>query len=180
MVANGNHLIMEQLGFNREEMTARVTANKAQFNDPQRRVYEAVIASVDNNNGKLFFLHSTGSCGKTFLCNTIAAAVHAQEKIAFCVASSGMALLLLDVVIQLTPLFTFLFKSMTHQLAILAAGPMLFLFFARPQLSFGMKFLCSTSMLLMLLIKLFEIFFPMTLHLVALQFCWVETFAKHF
>ena len=62
----------------------------------QRGVYEAVMESVNNNNGKIFFLHSAGGCGKTFVCNTIATAVRAQGKIALCVASSGIASLLLE------------------------------------------------------------------------------------
>jgi hypothetical protein len=96
VVAEGNRLINEQLNYNREELAERVTANTARFNDAQRVVYDAVMASVDNNNGKTFFLHSAGGCGKTFVCNTIAAAVRAQGKIALCVASSGIASLLLE------------------------------------------------------------------------------------
>lgn len=96
VVAEGNRLINEQLDYNREELAARVTVNTAQFNDAQRQVYDAVMASVDNSSGKTFFLHSAGGCGKTFVCNTIAAAVRAQGKIALCVASSGIASLLLE------------------------------------------------------------------------------------
>ena len=96
VVAEGNRLINEQLNYNREDLAARVTVNTAQFNDAQRGVYEAVMESVNNNNGKTFFLHSAGGCGKTFVCNTIAAAVRAQGKIALCVASSGIASLLLE------------------------------------------------------------------------------------
>ena len=96
VVAEGNRLINDQLNYNREELAARVTVNTAQFNDAQRGIYDAVLESVNNNNGKTFFLHSAGGCGKTFVCNTIAAAVRAQGKIALCVASSGIASLLLE------------------------------------------------------------------------------------
>lgn len=96
VVAEGNRLINEQLDYNREELAARVTANTTQFNNAQRGVYDAVMQSVNNNQGKIFFLHSAGGCGKTFVCNTIAAAVRAQGKIALCVASSGIASLLLE------------------------------------------------------------------------------------
>ena len=44
----------------------------------------------------MLFIHSAGGCGKTFVCNTIAAAVRAKGKVALCVASSGIAALLLD------------------------------------------------------------------------------------
>jgi len=43
-----------------------------------------------------FFVQSAGGGGKTYLCNTIAAAVRSKTKVALCVASSGIAALLLD------------------------------------------------------------------------------------
>ena len=96
VVAEGNRLINEQLNHNIGELTDRVIANMAQFNDAWRKVYDSVMESVNNNDGKIFFLHSAGSCGKTFVCNTIATAVRAQEKIVLCVASLGIASLLLE------------------------------------------------------------------------------------
>ena len=96
VVTEGNRLINEQLDYNKEQLAARVIANKAKFNDAQNGVYNAVMESVNNNTGKTFFLHSAGGCGKTFVCNTITAAVRSQGKIALCVASSGIASLLLE------------------------------------------------------------------------------------
>ena len=96
VVAGTNRLLNEQLDFNREQLADTVVDNTTKFNDAQRGVYDAVMESVNNNNPKMFFLHSAGGCGKTFVCNTIAAAVCAQGKIALCVASSGIASLLLD------------------------------------------------------------------------------------
>ena len=46
VVAEGNRLINEQLNYNRDELALRVTANTAQFNNAQRGVYNAVMASV--------------------------------------------------------------------------------------------------------------------------------------
>jgi len=43
-----------------------------------------------------FFIHATGGCRKTFLCNTIAAKVKRRGQVALCVALSGIAALLLD------------------------------------------------------------------------------------
>lgn len=48
------------------------------------------------NLGKLLFIHSGGGGGKTFLCNTIAAKVQSESHVALCVASSGIAALLLE------------------------------------------------------------------------------------
>ena len=67
VVAEGNRLINDQLDYNRDELAARVTVNTAQFNDAQRKVYDDVMASVNNNSGKTFFLHSAGGCGKIFV-----------------------------------------------------------------------------------------------------------------
>jgi ATP-dependent DNA helicase PIF1 len=66
------------------------------FNQEQRQAYDDVMDSVINKKGKIIFLHSAGGYGKTFVCNTIAAAVCAQEKIALCAASSEIAALLLE------------------------------------------------------------------------------------
>jgi len=44
----------------------------------------------------LFFIYAAGGCGKTFLCNTIAAEVRRRGQVALYVASSGIAALLLD------------------------------------------------------------------------------------
>jgi len=52
--------------------------------------------SANNNRRKVFFLHSAGGGGKTYIYNTIAAAIRAQAKVALCVASSALAALLLD------------------------------------------------------------------------------------
>ena len=95
-VDEGNRLLREQLDYNREELDARVAENVAKFNNPQRAVYNAVMDSVNNNISRLFFLHSAGGCGKTFVCNTIASAVRAKGKICLSVASSGIASLLLE------------------------------------------------------------------------------------
>ena len=79
-VDEGNRLLHEQLDYNREELDARVTENVAKFNNPQRAVYDAVMDSVNNNISRLFFLHSAGGCGKTFVCNTIASAVREYHR----------------------------------------------------------------------------------------------------
>ena len=45
---------------------------------------------------RCFFLDSPGGCGKTFLFNTLLAAIRARSKVAIAVASSGIAGLLLQ------------------------------------------------------------------------------------
>jgi len=66
------------------------------FNPDQAAAFNAVLESITNNQGHIFFIHAAGGCGKTFLCNTIAAEVRRRGQIALCVASSGITALLLD------------------------------------------------------------------------------------
>ena len=54
------------------------------------------MEAVEGEEKHIFFLHSAGSGGKTYVCNTIAAAVRARGRVALCVASSGIASLLLE------------------------------------------------------------------------------------
>ncbi|KNZ72001.1 hypothetical protein J132_05050 [Termitomyces sp. J132] len=58
--------------------------------------FNQVMDSVNNNLGKMIFVHSPGGCGKTFVCNTLASAVQSNRDVALCVALSGIAALLLE------------------------------------------------------------------------------------
>jgi len=79
-----------------DEMAALVNEQRAVFNPEQAAAFHAILESVTNNQGHLFFIHAAGGCGKTFLCNTIAAEVRRRGQVALCVVSSGIAALLLD------------------------------------------------------------------------------------
>ena len=82
--------------YNIDEMATLVDEQRAIFNPDQAAAFDAVLKSVTNNQGYLFFIHAAGGCGKTFLCNTIAAEVRRRDQVALCVASSRIAALLLD------------------------------------------------------------------------------------
>ena len=66
------------------------------FNPEQAAAFDTVLKSVTNNQGHLFFIHTTGGCGKTFFCNTITAEVRRKQQVALYVALSRIAALLLD------------------------------------------------------------------------------------
>src|SRR6202167_3833817 len=95
-----NFILHEQLDYDHDVLAAKVQYGLERFNPEQKAVYNAVMKSYDQNLGKTFFVHSAGGGGKTFVCNTIAAAIHMGQhenrKVALCVASSGIASLLLD------------------------------------------------------------------------------------
>ncbi|KXN92615.1 ATP-dependent DNA helicase pif1, partial [Leucoagaricus sp. SymC.cos] len=91
-----NPMLASQLQYDPQELQNKVDRSYQQFNHEQKAVYDAVMRSINSGNSRMFFIHSAGGCGKTYLCNTIAAAVRAQGHIALCVASSGIAALLLE------------------------------------------------------------------------------------
>ena len=104
-----------------------------------------------------FFIYAAGGCGKIFLCNTIAAEVRRRGQIALCVWHHLELLLFCWMEKEyLTHTSRFLFLSMktlwldSNTIVICSQ------FSNKPRLSFGMKFLCSTSMILMLLINVLE------------------------
>jgi len=82
--------------YNVDEMATLVDEQRAIFNPDQAAAFNAVLESITNNQGHIFFIHAAGGYGKTFLCNTIAAKVRRRGQVALCVASSGIAALLLD------------------------------------------------------------------------------------
>ena len=91
----GNQLINEQLAYDIQEQQDHVERGLTTLNAQQSTLYHAVIESVLNSHGSTFFLHSSGGCGKTYLAKLIAAGVCATGRIVHCVASTGVASLLL-------------------------------------------------------------------------------------
>jgi len=79
-----------------DEMATLVDEQRAIFNPDQATAFDAILESITNNQGYLFFIHAAGDYGKIFLCNTIAAEVRRRGQIVLCVASSGIAALLLN------------------------------------------------------------------------------------
>ncbi|KAF8545554.1 hypothetical protein OG21DRAFT_1378672, partial [Imleria badia] len=90
-----NQLINEQCQYNVQELQQFVQRGLSTLNPQHTALYDAVMNSVVNNLGTPFLLHSGGGCGKTYLANLIAASVHARGEIVLCVASTGLASLLL-------------------------------------------------------------------------------------
>ena len=78
-VLGGNFLLCEQLDWDRDRLCADVARNHASFNNEQRQLFEDFMQSYDQKLGKIFFVHAAGGCGKTFVCNTIAAAIRSSE-----------------------------------------------------------------------------------------------------
>lgn len=92
----GNRLIREQLDYDQIEEHRQAIDAIQKLNQEQKYVYDQVIDSVQHNKGKTFFLNGPAGTGKTFCYNTICHMLRSQGKIVLCVASSGIAALLLS------------------------------------------------------------------------------------
>ena len=91
----GNHLIAEQLGYDAEEQTHLADEHIPKLNEEQQKAFDEIIEAVNTKSGQIFFLHGPGSTGKTYIYNTLWYFLHGQHKIIICVASSGVAALLI-------------------------------------------------------------------------------------
>ena len=90
-----NPLIGEQLNYNRGHEHTLAEERIAQLNTEQNYAYEQIISSVESQAGHTFFLNGPGGTGKTFVYNTVCNKVRSNGWIVLCVASSGIAALLL-------------------------------------------------------------------------------------
>jgi hypothetical protein len=91
----GNRFVNEQLQWNREELELYVPEHEPQLNGDQRYSYDVILSSIEDQSGVVFFVNGPAGTCKTFLYNIVAANVRSQGKIVICVASSGIAALLL-------------------------------------------------------------------------------------
>ena len=72
-----------------------VQRDQTTLNIEQRNFYQAVLASVTNEDEFTFFLQIGGGCGKTYVFNLIASTICSRGQIVLYVASIGIASLLL-------------------------------------------------------------------------------------
>jgi primosomal protein N' len=92
---NGNELIAEQLAYDPDQQQCLANEHVHQLNEGQHHAFTAVVQAVLENSPKLFFLNGPGGTGKTFCYKTLCYHLRAAGKIVLCVASSGIASLLL-------------------------------------------------------------------------------------
>ncbi|KAJ7042292.1 PIF1-like helicase-domain-containing protein, partial [Mycena alexandri] len=90
-----NPLIAEQLNYNREEERERAERQMNDLNLEQRAAFDKIIESARQRSGKTYFLNGPGGTGKTFVYKTACHLLRSEEQIVLCVASSGIAALIL-------------------------------------------------------------------------------------
>ena len=90
-----NRLIAEQLDYDREEQRVRLREALPLLNHEQRCAYDEIVHSAVEEHGQLFFLNGPGGTGKTFVYQTLCYHGRSEGWIVLCVASTGIAALLL-------------------------------------------------------------------------------------
>ncbi|KZT31451.1 hypothetical protein SISSUDRAFT_995110, partial [Sistotremastrum suecicum HHB10207 ss-3] len=91
----GNRYIAAQLNYNPDQQRTEAETNLNRMNTDQRAAYDQIMGAYRSGESRLFFLEGPAGTGKTFVYQTVAASVRAEQKIVLCVASSGIAALLL-------------------------------------------------------------------------------------
>ncbi|KAI0281749.1 PIF1-like helicase-domain-containing protein [Russula brevipes] len=90
-----NPYISEHMSYNRNEERILAENNRTKLNVDQSFAYDQILSSFHHRQSSLFFIDGPGGTGKTFLYNTLCHQIRADGGIAICVASSGIASLLL-------------------------------------------------------------------------------------
>ncbi|XP_057432270.1 uncharacterized protein LOC130725023 [Lotus japonicus] len=91
----GQRLIVEELNYDRNEMSEYLDQCLSSITNEQRHAYDKIINAVYGNKGGFFFLYGYGGTGKTFVWKTLSASIRSRGDIVLNVASSGIAALLL-------------------------------------------------------------------------------------
>ena len=85
------------------------------INTKQQKAFEKIIKSATNKLGKIFFLNGPGGTRKTFVYNTVCHKLWGEGLIVLCVASSGIAALLLKGGQTSHSLFKILVEGLTNK-----------------------------------------------------------------
>ncbi|XP_074328323.1 uncharacterized protein LOC141666227 [Apium graveolens] len=86
-----NNLIIEETSYDTRKTEYETAKLLHDCTEEQRKIYDAVIQSIDTNVGGIFFVYGSGGCGKTFLWRTLICKLRSQGKIVLPVASSAIA-----------------------------------------------------------------------------------------
>ena len=89
-------LIQEELEYDEVALTEQVADLLPTLLPPQRHIFDLVMTAVDGRRPLAVFVDAAGGTGKTYVFNTLLAAVRSQGLVALAVAFSGIAATLLD------------------------------------------------------------------------------------
>ena len=89
--------MVQELAYDWENLAASVADQEQQLNTNQLRAYNCILDRLSNDPCHAhFFLHGASGTGKTFLYITLCECLQSEGKIILCVASTGIASLLLS------------------------------------------------------------------------------------
>jgi PIF1-like helicase len=88
-------MISQQMNYDSQTEAAAAHLLTSSLNDDQRHAFLKIWQSIAEKEGKIFFIDGFRGCGKTYLYQAICHAVRAEGLIVLCVASTGLACLLL-------------------------------------------------------------------------------------
>ncbi|XP_015694136.1 uncharacterized protein LOC102700249 isoform X1 [Oryza brachyantha] len=92
---NTNRLLLQELCYNRIELSHRAHQMYRDLNQDQRQIFDKVLDAISANRKCVYFVSGHGGTGKTFLWDAIITRIRSQGQIVLAVASSGVAALLL-------------------------------------------------------------------------------------
>ncbi|CAH9103559.1 unnamed protein product, partial [Cuscuta europaea] len=92
---NGNRWMYNELRYDRKKLVEEHANLLGNLTNEQRVVYDTIIKAIDADSGGIFFVYGYGGTEKTFVWNTLSAAIRSKGEIVLNVASSGIASLLL-------------------------------------------------------------------------------------
>ena len=90
-----NRLISQQLNYDPHIEATAAHQFMTSLNADQQHAFEDIWRSIIHKEGKIFFIDGFGGCGKTYLYQAICHTVRAEGIVILCVASTGLACLLL-------------------------------------------------------------------------------------
>jgi hypothetical protein len=90
-----NPFVAEQLVYDAPSEMAQAREREPLLNQDQRIAYDRITSSTLEESNNIFFLHGPGGTGKTFVYQTVCHRIRGEGHIVLCVASSGIASLLL-------------------------------------------------------------------------------------
>ncbi|KAF5190259.1 Atp-dependent dna helicase, partial [Thalictrum thalictroides] len=96
IVREANSLLAEALDFDRESEASMHASSINVLSNGQKAAYDTIVSSIESGlEENVFFLQGAAGTGKTFVYKTLCGLYRSQGKIVLCVASSGIAALLL-------------------------------------------------------------------------------------
>ncbi|KAH9846243.1 PIF1-like helicase-domain-containing protein, partial [Lenzites betulinus] len=90
-----NPYISEQLDYDPQDERQAAALRVAQLNPEQRSAFDQIVDCVLRHRSKVFFINGPGGTGKTFVYEALCHKIRGEGLIVLCVASSGLASLLL-------------------------------------------------------------------------------------